>query len=119
MMKFFIIMPKFFQMPVEEQVAIALYRFGHYGNSASTMKIALHFGVGNIQRDSFYAKGKKYQKKMKKLERRWKQECRRRAAQEENELDTQEDIELLEGKIKREELKEELLVYHRQLFSFS
>ena len=25
-----------FQMPVEEQVAIALYHFGHYGNSAST-----------------------------------------------------------------------------------
>jgi hypothetical protein len=34
------------QMPVEEQVAITLYRFGHYGNSASTMKIALLFGVG-------------------------------------------------------------------------
>jgi len=29
------------QMPVEDQVAIALYRFGHYGNAASTMKVAL------------------------------------------------------------------------------
>jgi hypothetical protein len=34
------------QMPVEEQVAIALYRFGHFGNAASTMKVALQFGVG-------------------------------------------------------------------------
>lgn len=34
------------QMPVEEQVAIALYRFGHYGNAASTMKVALWAGVG-------------------------------------------------------------------------
>jgi hypothetical protein len=70
-----------------------------------------HERLGNIQRDSFYAKGKKYQKKARKLERRWQRERRRRAAQEENELDTQEDVDLLEGKIKREELKEELLVY--------
>ncbi|KDR81304.1 hypothetical protein GALMADRAFT_60427 [Galerina marginata CBS 339.88] len=34
------------QMPVDEQVAIALYRFGHYGNAASIMKVALQFGVG-------------------------------------------------------------------------
>lgn len=34
------------QMPVEEQVVIALYRFGHFGNAASTMKVALQFGVG-------------------------------------------------------------------------
>lgn len=34
------------QMPVPEQLAIALYRFGHYGNGASTLKVALHFGVG-------------------------------------------------------------------------
>jgi hypothetical protein len=34
------------QMPVEEQLAIALYRFGHYGNSASTMKVGSMFGVG-------------------------------------------------------------------------
>jgi hypothetical protein len=33
-------------MPVEEQVVIALYRFGHFGNAASTMKVALQFGVG-------------------------------------------------------------------------
>jgi hypothetical protein len=34
------------QMSVEHQVAIALYRFGHYGNAASTMKVALWAGVG-------------------------------------------------------------------------
>jgi hypothetical protein len=33
-------------MPVEEQLAITLYRFGHYGNAASTMKVALWAGVG-------------------------------------------------------------------------
>ncbi|KIM75657.1 hypothetical protein PILCRDRAFT_78650 [Piloderma croceum F 1598] len=34
------------QMPVDEQLAIALYRFGHYKNTASTMKVALWAGVG-------------------------------------------------------------------------
>ena len=34
------------QMPIDEQVVIALYRFGHYGNAASIMKVALQFGVG-------------------------------------------------------------------------
>lgn len=27
------------QMPVEEQLVIALYRFGHYGNASSTLKV--------------------------------------------------------------------------------
>lgn len=33
-------------MPVDKQVVIALYCFGHYGNAASLMKVALQFGVG-------------------------------------------------------------------------
>jgi hypothetical protein len=33
------------QMPVDEQAAVALYRFGHYGNAASAMKVALWAGV--------------------------------------------------------------------------
>jgi hypothetical protein len=33
-------------MPVAEQVAIALYHFGHYGNAASAIKVALHSGIG-------------------------------------------------------------------------
>ena len=34
------------QMPVAEQLAIALFRFGHYGNAANIMKTALWAGVG-------------------------------------------------------------------------
>ncbi|KAL1724902.1 hypothetical protein EV714DRAFT_185168, partial [Schizophyllum commune] len=34
------------QMPVAHQLVIALYRFGHYGNTASNIKVALLFGVG-------------------------------------------------------------------------
>ena len=34
------------QMPVEDQIAIALYRFGHFGNAVSNMKVALWAGVG-------------------------------------------------------------------------
>ena len=34
------------QMPVEKQVIIALFCFGHYGNAASVTKVALQFGVG-------------------------------------------------------------------------
>ena len=34
------------QMLVAEQVAIALYRFGHHGNAASQMKVALWADVG-------------------------------------------------------------------------
>src|SRR5205085_1718879 len=34
------------QIPVPQQLAIALYRFGHYGNAASTLKVALWAGVG-------------------------------------------------------------------------
>lgn len=34
------------QMPVEQQLAIALYRFGHYGNAVSLRKVAKWAGVG-------------------------------------------------------------------------
>jgi hypothetical protein len=34
------------QMPIGEQLAIALFRFGHYGNAASTLKVALWAGIG-------------------------------------------------------------------------
>ena len=33
-------------MSVAEQLAIALFRFGHYGNAANIMKTALWAGVG-------------------------------------------------------------------------
>ena len=34
------------QFPVERQLAIALYRFGHYGNAAGLQKVANWAGVG-------------------------------------------------------------------------
>lgn len=34
------------QMPVERQLAIALYRFGYFGNGLSTLKVALWAGIG-------------------------------------------------------------------------
>ncbi|RXW15588.1 hypothetical protein EST38_g10265 [Candolleomyces aberdarensis] len=34
------------QRPVDEQLAIALYRFGHYGNAAAIVKVALWAGIG-------------------------------------------------------------------------
>ena len=34
------------QMPVAEQLAIVFFRFGHYGNATSTLKVALWAGVG-------------------------------------------------------------------------
>jgi len=39
------------QMSVKHQVAIALYRFGHYGNAVSTVKVALWagYGYGTVQ----------------------------------------------------------------------
>jgi hypothetical protein len=39
------------QMSVEHQVAIALYRFGHYGNAVCTVKVALWagYGYGTVQ----------------------------------------------------------------------
>ena len=33
-------------MPVDEQLAIALFCFGHYGNAVSTLKVALWAGAG-------------------------------------------------------------------------
>jgi hypothetical protein len=34
------------QHPIDEQLAIALYCFGHFGNAASVLKVALWAGVG-------------------------------------------------------------------------
>ncbi|VDB94232.1 unnamed protein product [Peniophora sp. CBMAI 1063] len=34
------------QADVDIQLAVALYRLGHYGNATSTMKVALQFGIG-------------------------------------------------------------------------
>jgi hypothetical protein len=64
-----------------------------------------------ISRDHFYKKGRKYRKKQRKLEKEWRAERQRVANEEEEELDADDDTGLLEGKIKREELKEKLFEY--------
>ena len=34
------------QLPIADQVAIALYRFGHHGNAVTTRDVALWAGIG-------------------------------------------------------------------------
>ena len=70
-----------------------------------------HEAGDDMRKDKFYRDGKKYQQKQERLERMWKRDRRRRTEEEEAELDEDDDVELLRGKIKREELKEELLRY--------
>ncbi len=52
-----------------------------------------------------------YQKKQRHFERQWKRAHRRNINQIENTLDEDDDVGLLQGKIKREELKEVLFEY--------
>ena len=52
-----------------------------------------------------------YQKKQRHFERQWKRARRRNINQIENTLDEDDDVGLLQGKIKREELKEVLFEY--------
>ncbi|KAF6744736.1 hypothetical protein DFP72DRAFT_65365 [Ephemerocybe angulata] len=70
-----------------------------------------HETVGSINSDKFYKDGKKYQRECRKRERRWRRARRRDVARNEEELDKGDDIALLEGKLKREELKEAMMVY--------
>ena len=61
--------------------------------------------------DRFYRQGTRYQKKQRHIERRWKRAHRRNANDIESALHEDDDVELLRGKIKREELKEVLYEY--------
>jgi hypothetical protein len=65
----------------------------------------------NMSKDKFYQDGIKYQRKHKKEEQKWQREQWQRAAREEEEREQNDDIDLLDGQIKREELKEELFKY--------
>lgn len=65
----------------------------------------------DMRRDTFYREGHKYQKKQRKAEEKWRRRQRRRQAENEEELDRNDDIELLEGKLKREELKDAIIAY--------
>ena len=49
--------------------------------------------------------------KAARVEQKWKREQRQRMAREEEELEAIDDIELLEGKIKREKLKEKSFAF--------
>lgn len=70
-----------------------------------------HERIGRIESDKFYSAGRKYQKKQRRLEKTWRHERRAQAADLDVQLDGNNDIELLRGKIKREELKEWLFEY--------
>jgi hypothetical protein len=70
-----------------------------------------HEEIGNISRDSSYKEGRMYQQKAARVEQKWKREQRQRMVCEEEELEAIDDIELLEGKIKREKLKEKLFTF--------
>jgi hypothetical protein len=65
----------------------------------------------DLSKDKFYKRGQKYQKKQRHLERRWQRVQQENMANIEGALDADDDIELLQGKIKREALKEELFEY--------
>lgn len=62
-------------------------------------------------RDQFFRKGLKYVQKQRKREANWRRERREHNAEEEAEREDAREVELLKGKIKREELKEQLFEY--------
>ncbi|KAJ7091298.1 hypothetical protein C8R43DRAFT_908307, partial [Mycena crocata] len=64
-----------------------------------------------VSRSQFYKKGKRYRKQQKNLEREWKRARLQEAVRSERERDMDDDIGLLEGKLKREELKAKLFEY--------
>jgi hypothetical protein len=70
-----------------------------------------HESLGEINRDKFYREGHRYQQTRAREERRWRRQRREITARNEEELDEDDDITLLEGKLKREVLKEQLLAY--------
>ena len=79
--------------------------------------IHLHnFAIGhekkeNPEADSFYIKGQQYIQKEQLEQNLWREEQREQLREDEANYDPGENIELLEGKIKREELKRKLFQY--------
>ena len=63
----------------------------------------------DVSQNTFYKDGIAYQKKQRRRERAWRREQQERAA--ELEAEEEEEIELHEGRMKREELKEALFEY--------
>lgn len=64
-----------------------------------------------ITRDKFYKLGKKIMRREQRELREWHEVRERDAVQEEQDMEEQGEIELLEGKLKREGLKKGLFAY--------
>jgi len=64
-----------------------------------------------VTRDRFYKLGRKIMKREKRELREWNEAREDKALQSEWEREEQGEIELLEGKLKREELKKALFTY--------
>ena len=79
--------------------------------------IHLHnFAIGhekkeNPEADVFYIEGRWYLEREREEEDRWREEQRVQLQEEEADYDVVENVELLEGKIKWEELKKALFNY--------
>lgn len=70
-----------------------------------------HETGADMEKDSFFKQGVKYAKERRVKERRWRHILRRVRRKVQGRRGVDEEIELLEGKIKRQMLKEELLQY--------
>jgi hypothetical protein len=67
---------------------------------------------GNFfSKDQFFKDGQSYHKEQKKIEDEWRVEWQRVADEIETVRDEDDEVGLLEGRIKREELREELFNY--------
>jgi hypothetical protein len=64
-----------------------------------------------VSGDEFLTQGLSIMRKEKEMQREWEAECAEHVATMEAEREESHDIGLLEGKLKREELKEELFTY--------
>lgn len=70
-----------------------------------------HENNDGLSTDEFYRAGRRYVKKQKKIEKKWRRRMRRDNAEVEREREQHDDEDLLEGRIMREELKEKLFEY--------
>lgn len=67
---------------------------------------------GNFtSRDQFYKEGRSYRRQQREVEKEWREERERVANEAEANRNNEDEIGLLEGKLKREELREELFNY--------
>ena len=70
-----------------------------------------HKDMQFVNRDLFYRRGQKIARKERREYAEWRAEQELAALEDEMNAEERGEIELLEGKIKREELKKELLAY--------